>query len=198
VQCRRLAIPDVKLIKPLIMRDARGSFSETYVERALVDFGIHAHFVQENHSVSDPVGVVRGLHFQIIPHEQDKLVRVIRGAALDVAVDIRIGSPTFGKHVAVELSAVNRLQLWVPKGFAHGFCTLEPHTEVLYKTTAYYDRGSERGVRWNDPNLLIQWPIAEGDALLSPRDRLLPRLAQLEPCVRFSTVHDSRVPETSP
>ena len=195
VQCRSLAVSGIKLFEPAIVKDARGSFSETFLERALIDFGIHAHFVQENHSVSVPAGVVRGLHFQIPPNTQDKLVRVIRGAVLDVAVDIRAGSPTFSRHVAIELSAENRLQLWIPKGFAHGFCTLEPNTEVLYKATAYYDPTAERGVRWNDPDLLIQWPISAAEARLSPRDRHLPCLAQLDPCFQFKAGRHRRALE---
>ena len=186
MRCRSTAIPGIKLIEPAIAKDARGSFSETFLERTLLEFGIYAHFVQENHSVSGPAGVVRGLHFQIRPRAQDKLVRVIRGAVLDVAVDIRTGSPTFGKHVAVELSAANRLQLWIPKGFAHGFCTLQPDTEVLYKASAYYDPATERGVLWNDPDLMIEWPITAAEALLSPRDRKLPYLAVLDPCFPFN------------
>ena len=198
MQCRPLAIPGIKLIEPGVVKDARGSFSETFLERDLIGFGIHAYFVQENHSVSVPAGVVRGLHFQTPPSAQDKLVRVVRGAALDVAVDIRAGSPTFGRHVAIELSAQNRLQLWIPKGFAHGFCTLEPNTEVLYKTTAYYDPPSERGIRWNDPELLIQWPVTSPKALLSPRDRQLPCLSELESCVRANTRNSRHTPEPRP
>jgi dTDP-4-dehydrorhamnose 3,5-epimerase len=198
VQCRPLAIPGIKLIEPGIVKDVRGSFSETFLERALGGFGIHAHFVQENHSVSGPAGVVRGLHFQTPPNAQDKLVRVVRGAILDVAVDLRAGSPTFGRHVAVELSAENRLQLWIPKGFAHGFCTLEQNTEVLYKITSYYDPPSERGVKWNDPDLLIQWPVTSAKALLSSRDRQLPCLSELEPCIRANTHNSRRTLEPRP
>ncbi len=185
MRCERLAIPEVVLVEPGIARDARGSFSEAYVARELEAFGIHAHFVQENHSLSIAHATVRGLHFQISPHAQDKLVRVVRGAVFDVAVDIRIGSPTFGKHVAAILSAENRQQMWIPRGFAHGFCTLEADTEVLYKVSDYYDRALDRGLRWNDPDLLIQWPIASGDAVLSAKDRCLPRFAQLAPHFRY-------------
>ncbi len=185
MQSERLAIPEVVLVEPGIARDARGFFSETYLERELERFGIRAHFVQENHSLSVARATVRGLHFQIHPHAQDKLVRAVRGAVFDVAVDIRIGSPTFGKHVAAILSAENRLQVWIPKGFAHGFCTLEAGTEVLYKVSDYYDRALDRGLRWNDPDLLIQWPVASSNAVLSPRDLGLPRFAQLAPHFRY-------------
>ena len=174
-----LGIPEVKLITPPIFRDERGSFSETFNERALAAFGISQRFVQDNHSLSVPRGVVRGLHFQIPPQAQDKLVRVVRGAIFDVAVDIRRDSPTFAKHVTAILSADNRAQLWVPKGFAHGFCTLEPNTEVLYKVTAYYAPECDRGLRWNDPKLAIAWPLAPADAILSSKDRAHPTLAEL-------------------
>lgn len=174
-----LVIPDVKLITPPVFRDERGSFSETFNERAWAAFGISQRFVQDNHSLSVPRGVVRGLHFQIPPHAQDKLVRVVRGAIFDVAVDIRRDSPTFGKHVTAILSADNRAQLWVPNGFAHGFCTLEPNTEVLYKVTDYYAPECDRGLRWNDPYLAIAWPVAPADAILSSKDRAHPTLAEL-------------------
>ena len=181
MRSRALSIPSVWLLEPAVARDTRGSFSEIYVERELRSMGLVGGAVQENRSLSTDRGVVRGLHFQIPPHAQDKLVRVSRGSILDVAVDIRAGSPTFGKYVATLLSAQNQLQLWVPKGFAHGLCTLEPDTEVLYKVTDYYAPECERGVRWNDPDVAIDWPIAAGDAMLSPKDARLPRLAELPP-----------------
>ena len=135
---QRLTVPDVLLIEPKKFGDARGFFSEVWSRRALAEVGLDADFVQDNHSLSTEAGVVRGLHFQKAPSAQGKLVRVVRGAILDVAVDIRVGSPTFGRHVSAVLSADNANQICVPKGFAHGFCTLEPDTEVFYKTTAYY------------------------------------------------------------
>lgn len=179
VNVRPLAIADVKLIEPKIFRDERGVFSETFSERDLAAAGLHLHFVQDNHSRSVKPGVVRGLHFQAPPHAQDKLVRVARGAILDVAVDLRVGSPTFGRHVSARLSADNWLQILVPKGFAHGFCTLEPDTEVLYKVTDYYAPEADRGVRWDDPALGIDWPVKGSEAILSPKDALLPVFSEL-------------------
>jgi dTDP-4-dehydrorhamnose 3,5-epimerase len=171
-----LAIPEVKLIVPVIHRDARGFFSETFSARALADAGITAAFVQDNHSLSVEKGVIRGLHFQTPPHAQGKLVRVTRGAILDVAVDIRAGSPTFGRYVADILSAENWHQLWVPAGFAHGFCTLEPNTEVVYKVAEYYAPQHDRGIAWDDPAIGIEWPVKPEHAVLSEKDRNHPRL----------------------
>jgi len=171
-----LAIPEVKLVTPPIYRDERGFFSETYNSDALAEAGIDAVFVQDNQSLSRAKGVLRGLHFQIEPQAQGKLVRVVRGAIFDVAVDIRPGSPTFGQHVTAILSAANWSQLWIPVGFAHGFCTLEPDTEVVYKVTAPYAPASERGIAFDDPDLAIAWPVARGEAILSEKDHRLPRL----------------------
>jgi dTDP-4-dehydrorhamnose 3,5-epimerase len=179
VKVERLAIPDVLLIEPARFGDSRGFFSEVWSRRALAQHGLEAEFVQDNHSLSREVGVVRGLHFQTPPAAQGKLVRVVRGAILDVAVDIREGSPTFGRHVAAVLSAENWRQLWVPRGFAHGFATLEPDTEVIYKVDAYYDRAADAGILWNDPALGIEWPVTE--AVLSDKDRAAPRLADIPP-----------------
>lgn len=175
------AIPDVKLITPRRTSDHRGFFSETYNARALAEAGIHLQFVQDNHSLSVREGVVRGLHFQTPPFAQDKLIRVVRGKIFDVAVDIRTSSPTFGRHVAAELSAENWKQLLVPAGFAHGFVTLEPNTEVVYKVTQYYAREHDKGLLWNDPALGIDWPVAPEGAILSDKDRSLPQLADLPP-----------------
>ena len=174
-----LAIPEVKLIAPKIFRDGRGFFSETYNRRGLDDANISANFVQDNHSLSVEQGVIRGLHFQSLPHAQDKLVRVTRGSSFDVAVDIRKGSPTFGKHIAVILNVENWQQLWVPKGFAHGFCTLEPNTEVIYKVTDYFDAKRDKGLAWDDPELGIEWPVKLEEIILSDRDKVHPRLADL-------------------
>lgn len=175
----QLGIADVKLFTPRIFRDERGFFSETFSARDLAAAGIAESFVQDNHSLSRMKGVVRGLHFQIPPRAQGKLVRVTRGAILDVAVDIRRGSATYGQHVATMLSAKNWRQLWIPGGFAHGFCTLEPDTEVQYKVTDYYAPECDRGVRWNDPALGIAWPIAAELAILSDKDKKQPMLADL-------------------
>lgn len=142
--------------------------------------GIDIEFVQDNHSYSAAKGVLRGLHYQTPPHAQDKLVRCTRGRILDVAVDIRKGSPTFGDHVAVELSALNWSQLFVPKGFAHGFLTLEPHCEVQYKVTDYYSRESDRSIRWDDPDLAISWPLSGEVMSLSAKDKEAPHLKEVE------------------
>lgn len=174
VEC--LAIPDVKLITAKKFGDGRGFFSETWNERALAAAGIEARFVQDNHAFSKPKGTVRGLHFQLPPAAQDKLVRVTRGAILDVAVDIRRSSPAFGHAVSAVLSAENWLQLWVPKGFAHGYCTLEAETEVIYKVTDYYSPAHDRGIAWDDPALAIEWPVARGEAQLSDKDKMQPVL----------------------
>jgi dTDP-4-dehydrorhamnose 3,5-epimerase len=168
----RLAIPEVVVFSPARFGDARGFFSETWKARDMQDAGIDLPFVQDNHSMSQSRGVLRGLHCQVDPHVQGKLVRVVKGAIFDVAVDARRNSRTFGRHVAVELSAANWQQLWVPPGFLHGYCTLEPNTEVVYKTTGYYDQTSERGVRWNDPDLAIAWPINEAEVQLSEKDKI--------------------------
>jgi dTDP-4-dehydrorhamnose 3,5-epimerase len=176
VTVQALDIPEVKLLTPPRYQDPRGFFSETFSAKREAAAGIDGPFVQDNHSLSVPRGTVRGLHLQIAPSVQGKLVRCVRGAIWDVAVDVRHGSPTFGRHVAAVLSAENWCQLWVPGGFLHGFCTLEPETEVIYKVTADYDRAAERGVIWNDPDLALPWPVAVTDAVLSDKDRVLPRL----------------------
>jgi len=172
-------IPAVKVITPKKFGDHRGFFSEVYNRKRLTEAGIDLDFVQDNHSLSVERNVVRGLHFQIPPFGQDKLVRVIRGAVLDVAVDLRRDSPTFGKHVKVELSADNFEQVLVPIGFAHGFVTLEPNTEVLYKVTNYYAPDHDRGMLWNDPELGIDWGIDESHAVLSEKDKTQPRFAEI-------------------
>lgn len=164
-------IADVKLIVPRIHRDHRGFFSETYNKAGLGALVGNLEFVQDNHSLSAERGVVRGLHFQIPPFAQDKLVRVIRGSVFDVAVDIRRRSPTFGKHVARVISTADWNQFFVPVGFAHGFCTLEPNTEVIYKVTNYYSPEHDRGLLWNDPDLGITWPVGENEAILSDKDK---------------------------
>jgi len=172
-------IPDVKIVTPKKHGDARGFFSEVYKQSDWRAAGLDLAFVQDNHSYSAPTGTLRGLHFQIDPAAQDKLIRVVRGRILDVAVDIRRSSPTFGRHVAVDLSAQNWRQLLVPVGFAHGFVTLEPDTEVLYKVTSLYSPAHDRGLAWDDPDLAIDWRVPADGLLLSERDRQWPRLRDL-------------------
>lgn len=179
------AIADVKEIRPVRHRDPRGFFSEIFREDILRLHGIDVPLVQENHSLSVERGVVRGLHFQTPPMAQAKLVRVGVGSILDVAVDIRHGSPTYGHHVAIVLSAAEGNQLFVPEGFAHGFCTIEPNTEVFYKVSCYYSREHDLGLAWNDPTLGIDWRIGEGEALLSDKDRRQPVLAELPAHFRY-------------
>lgn len=171
-----LAIADLKVLTPTLHRDPRGWFAETYNRRALDELGIADTFVQDNHVYSDCAWVVRGLHFQAPPRAQGKLVRVLRGAVFDVAVDIRRGSPTYGRHASIILSGQNHQQLWVPPGFAHGYCTLEPETEVLYKVTDHYAPDAERGLAWDDAALGIAWPMPVGAAVLCGRDKQLPQL----------------------
>ena len=169
-------IPEVVIVEPTVFSDARGWFMETYHEekfrQGLAQLGLPAPqaFVQDNHSNSAR-GVLRGLHYQKQPRAQGKLVRVVRGAAWDVAVDIRRRSATFGQWVGVELSAHNHRQLWIPPGFAHGFLSLEDDTEFLYKTTDLYDKASERAIRWNDPDLRIEWPTGVGAPRVNEKDQ---------------------------
>jgi dTDP-4-dehydrorhamnose 3,5-epimerase len=181
------ALPGVVLIEPAVFRDERGWFSESYNEArfnaALADIGLPVprRFVQDNHSCSK-AGVLRGLHYQLPPHAQGKLVRVVQGAAWDVAVDIRADSPTFGRWVSVELSAANQRQLWIPEGYAHAFLALQDETHFLYKTTDFYAKDCERSIRWDDPAIGITWPLPPGLAapLVAPKDAAAPLLAQAE------------------
>lgn len=171
----------VSLITPKRFGDDRGWFTETFNARNFARVGIAEPFVQDNHSLSRPVGTLRGLHFQTPPHGQAKLVRCIRGRILDVAVDVRRGSPTYGRHVAAELSAENGEQLFIPVGFAHGFVTLEPDTEVTYKVTDFYAPECDGGIRWNDPDIGIDWPLAAASGpVLSPKDEKLPFLKDFD------------------
>ncbi|MDE2334865.1 MAG: dTDP-4-dehydrorhamnose 3,5-epimerase [Rhodospirillales bacterium] len=176
MQTERLAIADVILATPPRFADSRGWFSEAWNASRFAAAGIAGPFVQDNQSFSARAGTVRGLHCQVGANAQGKLVRVLAGRIWDVAVDLRHGSPTYGRHVAAELSADNGAQLWIPPGFLHGFCTLEPASQVLYKVTAPYDRQAERGVIWNDPRLALPWPVAAGEAVLSDKDAALPPL----------------------
>ncbi|MBB6430130.1 dTDP-4-dehydrorhamnose 3,5-epimerase [Algisphaera agarilytica] len=173
-------IPAVKLLRPKRFGDHRGYFAEVYSLPKLLDGGIDLTFVQDNESLSAEQGTVRGLHFQSPPHAQDKLVRCVQGVLLDVAVDIRKGSPTFGQHVTAVLSAENGDQLLVPKGFAHGFATLAPDTMVMYKVTDVYAPQCDAGILWKDPALGIDWQTAEDAAILSDKDVKLPLLAELD------------------
>lgn len=170
-----LALPDVKLIDLVVHRDQRGSFAETYREADWLPLLGGARFIQDNQSRSVATGTIRGLHYQLPPSAQAKLVQVFAGRILDVAIDLRRGSKTFGRHVAVELSAEDGRQVFVPAGFAHGFLTLAADCLVGYKVTAAYDPKSERGLAWDDPDLGIAWPASD-TVTLSQRDRQWPRL----------------------
>ena len=170
----------VVIVEPKRFTDDRGFFSEVYSKRTFKGAGLDLDFVQDNHSLSAKRGVIRGLHFQAPPHAQDKLVRVTRGRVLDVAVDFRKSSPTFGRHVAVELSAENWRQLLIPKGFLHGFCTLEPNCEVIYKVTDFYAPECDGGVNWADPDIGIDWGISPEDVQVSEKDASLPFLKDID------------------
>jgi dTDP-4-dehydrorhamnose 3,5-epimerase len=179
VKVEALEIADVKLLTPPRFRDPRGFFSETWKQGAFAEAGILGPFIQDNHAVSTGVGVLRGLHCQIGPNAQGKLVRCLKGAIYDVAVDVRHGSPTYGKYVGAEISAENWTQIWVPVGFLHAYCALTEETEVIYKVTGAYDKAAERGVIWNDPDIGIRWPVDATTVILSDKDKTLPRLRDL-------------------
>lgn len=180
MEVRPLGLDGVFEIIPRKFGDDRGFFSETYKVSALAEAGIDLSFVQDNHSFSAAKSVVRGLHYQLPPFAQDKLVRVVRGAILDVAVDIRKSSPTFGKWVALEVSAEKWNQILVPKGFAHGFMTLVENTEVIYKVTNYYSPEHDRSIRFDDPAIGIDWPISSSSVQLSDKDQKAPLFADAE------------------
>lgn len=180
IDVKTLAIKDVRIFRPKKFGDARGFFSETYNKRAFAEAGIDLDFVQDNHSLSTAVGTIRGLHYQGHPFAQDKLVRVVSGRILDVAVDIRKSSPTFGQWVAAEISAEEWNQILVPIGFAHAFCSLEPDTQVIYKVTNYYSPQHDFGIRWSDPDLNIEWPFGEGEVELSEKDRKQPLFREVK------------------
>jgi dTDP-4-dehydrorhamnose 3,5-epimerase len=175
-----LTLSEVLEIAPRRFGDDRGFFSETYNAQRMAEAGIDLVFVQDNHSYSAVAGVLRGLHYQLAPHAQDKLVRVVRGAILDVAVDIRRGSPGFGKWVALEVSAEKGNQILVPKGFAHGFVTLVDNTEVIYKVTGFYSPGHDRSIRFDDADIGIDWPQAVAPFTLSQKDKAAPLLRAAE------------------
>ena len=171
----------VKLISGKRFADSRGWFAEVYNAKALAVRGVDVPFVQDNQSLSRPKGTSRGLHFQSPPHGQAKLVRCLRGAIFDVAADIRQGSPTYGQWIGVDLSAETGVQLFIPVGFAHGFLTLEPDTEVFYKVSDFYAPAVDGGILWNDPTVGVRWPLAPGEGpLLSEKDEGLPFLSQFQ------------------
>ncbi len=180
VDVRRLGIPEVLEIRTPRHGDGRGFFTETWSRAAWAEAGVALEFVQHNHSLSRAPGVLRGLHYQLPPVAQDKLVRVTRGAIFDVAVDIRRSSPTYGRWVGMTVSAAEGNQLLVPKGFAHGFLTLEPDTEVQYNVTAPYSPAHDRAIRFDDPAIGIDWPAIDADLILSPKDAAAPLLADAE------------------
>ncbi|MBO9407291.1 dTDP-4-dehydrorhamnose 3,5-epimerase [Shimia sp. R9_1] len=177
MQIEQTALEGVLVLTPARFGDARGFFSESWNKQRLLDHGIDLEFVQDNHSMSAEVGTVRGLHFQSPPHAQDKLVRCGQGALLDVAVDVRRGSPTYGAHVAIELTAANGRQLLVPKGFLHGFITRAPMTEIIYKCTDYYAPECDGAVRWDSCG--VDWEH-EGDVVLSDKDAIAPSLSDFD------------------
>lgn len=170
------SIKGLLIIEPHVFADGRGYFFESYSKAKFADAGITIDFVQDNQSFSQK-GTIRGLHAQTAPHAQAKLVRVIQGRALDVAIDVRKGSPTYGKYETIELTGDNQLQFLIPEGFLHGFATLEDNTIFTYKVNNYYSKECEVGVKWNDPTLAINWGIAEGSELISPKDAVLPQFA---------------------
>jgi dTDP-4-dehydrorhamnose 3,5-epimerase len=176
-----LEIEAIKLIRPKRHADLRGYFVETWNRRRFAEGGIDTDFVQDNSSFSAAAGTVRGLHFQKPPEAQAKLVRAARGSVFDVAVDLRRGSPTFGRHVFAVLTAEKGEQLLIPVGFAHGFCTLEPDTEVAYKASAFFSQAHDTGIAWNDPDVAISWPLDGREPVLSEKDRALPRLNEIDP-----------------
>jgi dTDP-4-dehydrorhamnose 3,5-epimerase len=168
----------VLILEPVVHEDVRGFFMESYNERLFAENGIRVHFVQDNHSMSVEAGTLRGLHYQLHPKAQTKLVRVLQGAIYDVVLDLRRDSPTYGRWEGYTLSAENKRQLLVPKGFAHGFCTLTPHTHVLYKVDEYYSPEHDRGILWSDPELAIHWPCKQ--PILSAKDQKHPLFREAE------------------
>jgi dTDP-4-dehydrorhamnose 3,5-epimerase len=178
-------LPGVLLLKPRYFHDARGYFVETYNTRSAGQAGLATAFVQDNQALSRRRGTVRALHFQVPPKVQAKLVRVLRGSIYDVAVDLRLGSPSYGKWVAATLTAQGGEQIFVPRGFAHGYCTIEDNTEVAYKVDDYYAPECEQGLTWDDPALGIGWPVSPADAVLSDKDRKLPGFADFASPFRY-------------
>ena len=177
MDCLTTALAGVILLRPRRFGDHRGFFAESYSQRGYAGLGIDARFVQDNHSLSTVPGTIRGLHFQAPPNAQAKLVRCGRGSIFDVAVDVRCGSPTYGQWVGYILSAENGKQLFIPEGFAHGFATLEPDSEIIYKCSDYYEPKSEGALRWDDPDIGIDWPLADAP-VLSAKDATAPLLSE--------------------
>lgn len=175
------AIPDIKIIQPKLFHDSRGFVAESFSQERYAQHGITRAFVQENISFSEKSGTLRGLHFQKPPHSQAKLIQVLHGKIFDVAVDLRNGSPTYGQHVSITLSADDPTLFYIPRGFAHGFYTLEDRTTILYKMDDYYAPASEGGMRWDDQDLAIDWPLLSGKASLSEKDEILPSFKSLAP-----------------
>jgi dTDP-4-dehydrorhamnose 3,5-epimerase len=186
MKIERLPLTGLTRITPTRLGDHRGYFSEIFKEEWFRKNVAEVAFVQENESLSAKVGTVRGLHFQVDPFAQGKLVRCIAGKIFDVAVDIRVGSPSYGQWFGLELSVENGEQLWIPAGFAHGFATLVPNCVISYKVTAPYSAVSDRGLLWNDPRIGITWPLPLEDAFLSDKDKLQPTLANLLPSFKFN------------
>jgi dTDP-4-dehydrorhamnose 3,5-epimerase len=177
---KNLELPGLILLKPRRFSDSRGYFFESYNERTFLNAGIATRFVQDNQSFSLSKGTIRGLHFQLPPATQAKLVRVLQGSVYDVAVDLRVGSPSFGRWEGVTLTAADEAELFIPHGFAHGFCTFEPNTVVAYKVDEFYAPASDSGLIWNDPTLAIDWPVAACEAVLSEKDQKLGRFADFK------------------
>jgi dTDP-4-dehydrorhamnose 3,5-epimerase len=184
-------LPGVLLLKPRRFADARGYFVETYNAQLFRQSGIMVHFVQDNQSFSIRKGTIRGLHFQLPPKAQAKLIRVLRGSIFDVAVDLRLESPTYKQWLAEEISAESGEQIFVPRGLAHGFCTLEPNTEVAYQVDGYYAPASESGIIWNDPSLNVPWPVGPNEAILSEKDRKLGAFKDLVTPFRYARHADA-------
>ena len=187
MQVTKMAITDVLLLRPKRHGDARGYFVETFNDRSFRREVGEVVFVQDNEALSSRKGTVRGLHFQRPPSAQGKLVRALKGAIFDVAVDIRHGSPSFGRHVSALLTAETGDQLWVPPGFAHGYCTVEPDSMIAYKVTGFYSAADDAGMAWDDPALGIDWPVEPGEALLSDKDKRQPKLSELPPLFTLET-----------
>ena len=181
----RLSIPDILLVTPPRFADSRGYFVETYTQSKFAEIGIGVDFRQDNQSLSTHRGTIRGLHFQLTPEPQAKLVRVLAGAVFDVALDLREGSATYGRWCGATLTASVGEQLFIPVGFAHAFCTLEPDTMVAYKVDGFYNKSAEAGIRWDDPDVAIEWPMPPGEIKVSEKDAMLPFLRHAATPFRF-------------